>query len=160
MIAGDCAVVCLQVSIWLSCTWAEAASSQEQVPMCHGGKVEKGGWRLIAEVLFQILVCRLTSMGSLKPPKLNLLVFSLVRKTVFCWENSPPHWENEHQLQELLTSAERRNILHLTILDEHSALSVVGDTVLLWSRKSHSHFDADVQSAAKELISLCSSWAI
>lgn len=46
--------------------------------------VEEEGWRLTAEVLFQILVCRLTSTCNLKPPELNLLVFSPVRKTLFC----------------------------------------------------------------------------
>lgn len=48
--------------------------------------LEKEGWRLVAEVLFQIIVCRLMSLGSLKPPGLNVLVFSPVRKTLFSAE--------------------------------------------------------------------------
>lgn len=85
-----------------------------------GNGLEKEGWRVVSEVLFQIIVCRLMSLGSLKPPGLNVLVFSPVRKTLFCWENSPPRWENKYQLQQLLQRAERGHILHLTTLDEHS----------------------------------------
>ena len=50
-----------------------------------GNGLEKEGWRLVAEVLFQLLVCRLMSLGSVKPPELKLLVFSPVRKkSLFC----------------------------------------------------------------------------
>lgn len=63
---------------------------------------------LAAEVLFQVLLC---TPGQLKSTRSLSPGVSPVRKEAFfSREDSPPHWENRHQLQVLLRRAEGGNI--------------------------------------------------